>query len=132
MISRIPKRGFTNANFRKDFQVVNLVDLEERFEDGATVDPKMLQELNLVEDEKKRVKILGTGELKKKLSVTADAFSASASEKIIAAGGSVELRPGPKKFLPARGKDVKPKPGKNKISKPQEAPADSSAPESEG
>ncbi|GMU56693.1 MAG: 50S ribosomal protein L15 [Candidatus Xenobia bacterium] len=88
---RLPKyRGFKNP-FRTEFQVVNLVDLEARFEDGATVDAQALKERRLVSDLKAPVKVLGTGELKKKLTVTVDAVSAGAREAIEAAGGKVEV-----------------------------------------
>lgn len=90
MISRIPKRGFNNANFRKEFQIVNLSALEENFEDGARVDGEALKAVKLIDDPKKLIKILGNGELKKKLTVVASKFSASAREKIDQAGGNVE------------------------------------------
>ncbi len=90
MVSRIPKRGFNNANFRKDVQIVNLATLEEMFEDGARVDGEALKALKLIDDPKKLIKILGNGELKKKLTVVASRFSATARDKIAQAGGSVE------------------------------------------
>ncbi|MBL7133345.1 MAG: 50S ribosomal protein L15 [Phycisphaerae bacterium] len=89
MLSRIPKRGFSNVRFRKDYQTVN-VALLERFEDGARVDGRALEAARLIQDAAKPVKILGNGELKKKLTVVASKFSASAAEKITKAGGSVE------------------------------------------
>ena len=88
---RIPKRGFNNANFRTEYEVINLSSLEERFEDGARVDAAALVEARLVSDVKALVKILGNGELKKKFTVAANKFSKSAAEKIAQAGGSVEL-----------------------------------------
>ncbi len=91
MLKRIPKRGFNNANFRTEYEVINLACLEERFEDGARVDAAALVEARLVSDAKALVKILGNGELKKKLTVAANKFSKSAAEKIAQAGGSVEL-----------------------------------------
>ena len=90
MISRIPKRGFNNKNFRTEYQVINLAALEEKFEDGARVDSEVLKASRMIEDHTKPVKILGNGELKKKLTVVAQKFSASAREKIAAVGGSVE------------------------------------------
>jgi large subunit ribosomal protein L15 len=90
MLARIPKRGFSNARFRKDYQIVNVALLEERFEDGSRVDAQALQAARLIQDAAKRVKVLGNGELKKKLTVVASKFSASAAEKITKAGGSVE------------------------------------------
>lgn len=89
MLARIPKRGFSNARFRKDYQTVN-VALLERFEDGARVDGQALAAARLIQDAAKPVKILGNGELKKKLTVVAAKFSASAAEKITKAGGTVE------------------------------------------
>lgn len=89
MLARIPKRGFSNARFRKDYQTVN-VALLEGFENGARVDGRALEAARLIQDAAKPVKILGNGELKKKLTVVASKFSASAAEKITKAGGSVE------------------------------------------
>jgi large subunit ribosomal protein L15 len=92
---RAPKlRGNTSADampigpFRTYSQPINLRDLERVFEDGATVNLEAMVEKGLLKNTKADVKVLGTGELTKKLSVTAHAFSASAREKITAAGGS--------------------------------------------
>ncbi|MDH3585236.1 MAG: 50S ribosomal protein L15 [Phycisphaerae bacterium] len=85
---RIPKRGFNNARFRKEFAIVNVQALEQRFDDGATVSPATLVEVGLIHDIDKPVKVLGQGSLGKKLSVTAKKFSTGAREKIEAAGGS--------------------------------------------
>ncbi len=90
MISRVPKRGFNNYNFRKEYQVVNLAALNEAFDDGATVTGEALSAAGLVRDADKLIKILGNGELTKKLTISANKFSASAKEKIEAAGGSVQ------------------------------------------
>lgn len=90
MVSRIPKRGFNNYNFRKEFQIVNLDVLEAAFEEGVTVDAAALVEKGIVRDADRPVKVLGDGELKKKLTVSANKFSASAREKIAAAGGTVQ------------------------------------------
>ncbi len=89
MLARIPKRGFSNARFRKDYQIVN-VALLEMFEDGSRIDGQTLQAARMIQDANKPVKVLGNGELKKKLTVVAAKFSASAAEKITKAGGSVE------------------------------------------
>lgn len=83
----VPKRGFKNPN-RKITAPVNLTFLESRFEDGAEVTLEMLLESGLVNGTFDRIKILGDGELTKKLTVTAHAFSASAKEAIEKAGGS--------------------------------------------
>jgi large subunit ribosomal protein L15 len=88
-LARIPKRGFSNAPFRKDYQIVNVAALE-RLEAGRRVDPAALAAARLIEDPAKPVKILGNGQLTKKLTVAAQRFSASAAEKITQAGGAVE------------------------------------------
>mgnify|MGYP003586269882 CR=1 FL=1 len=89
LFMRLPKRGFTNIN-RKDYAIVNL-DVLNRFEDGAEVTPTTLIEAGIVKDAKSGIKILGNGELTKKLSVKAAKFSKSAQTAIEAAGGSVEV-----------------------------------------
>lgn len=86
---RIPKRGFVNI-YAKIYANVN-VDALSRFEDGAVVDLEALEKAGLVKKAKDGVKILGRGELAKKLTVKAAAFSASAKQKIEAAGGSAEV-----------------------------------------
>ncbi|WP_125765148.1 50S ribosomal protein L15 [Levilactobacillus mulengensis] len=86
---RIPKRGFTNIN-RKEFAVVNLAALNV-FDDGAEVTPATLVEAGIVKNEKSGVKILGNGELTKKLTVKAAKFSKSAAQAIKAAGGKTEV-----------------------------------------
>ena len=86
---RLPKRGFTNIN-RVEYAEVNLSTLN-RFEDGATVDVKTLLETKVIKEVLGGVKILGRGELNKKLTVKANAFSESAKQKIEACGGSCEV-----------------------------------------
>ncbi|MCM1104824.1 MAG: 50S ribosomal protein L15 [bacterium] len=86
---RIPKRGFQNRN-TLNIIGINLGRLEV-FEDGDTVTIKALMEKGIVKDPKDGVKILGNGKLTKKLTVQANAFSASAKEKIEALGGTVEV-----------------------------------------
>ena len=86
---RIPKRGFTNRN-SKDIVAVN-INVLERFEEGATVDVNALIEAGIIKNSRDGVKILGNGELTKKLNVRVDAFSASAKEKIEALGGTAEV-----------------------------------------
>ncbi len=86
---RIPKRGFTNRN-SKVITAIN-VDVLNRFEDGTTVDRELLLQSGAVKKVVDGVKILGNGELTKKLTVKVDAVSASAKEKIEAAGGTVEV-----------------------------------------
>ena len=86
---RIPKRGFTNRN-TKEIVAINLEVLES-FEDGATVSVDTLIETGIVKNPRDGIKILGRGELTKKLNVQANAFSASAKEKIEALGGTAEV-----------------------------------------
>jgi large subunit ribosomal protein L15 len=86
---RLPKRGFTNPN-RVEYAIINL-DVLNRFEDGAVVTPELLKEQGIVKNLKDGLKVLGNGELNKKLTVKAHKFSASAVEKISAAGGATEV-----------------------------------------
>ena len=86
---RIPKRGFKNRN-TKEIVGINLGALE-KFEDGSTVSVQTLIESGVVKNPRDGVKILGNGELTKKLNVQANAFSASAKEKIEALGGTAEV-----------------------------------------
>jgi large subunit ribosomal protein L15 len=89
-VRRLPKRGFTNVTFRNEYHVVNLKTLEARADDGAAVSAESLAAAGVIRDTKLPLKILGEGELTKKLTVTAARFSASARRKIEAAGGTVE------------------------------------------
>ena len=89
LFRRLPKRGFTNIN-AKEYAIVNLDQLNA-FEDGAEVTPVVLVESGIVKAEKSGIKILGNGELTKKLTVKAAKFSKSAEEAITAKGGSVEV-----------------------------------------
>ncbi len=86
---RLPKRGFNNIRFRDKIAVVNVSSLEERFEDGATVNMETLKAARLVKGTYDAVKILGNGDLAKKLTVENCKVSTSAKEKIEKAGGSV-------------------------------------------
>ena len=86
---RIPKRGFTNRN-SKDIVAINVSALE-CFESGATVTIEALKEKGIIKNPRDGVKILGNGELTKKLTIQANAFSASAVEKIEALGGKAEV-----------------------------------------
>ena len=89
LFRRLPKRGFTNIN-RKDYAVINL-DVLNRFEDGTEVTPTTLIEAGIVKNEKSGIKVLGNGELTKKLTVKAAKFSESEKSAIEAAGGSAEV-----------------------------------------
>ena len=86
---RLPKRGFTNFN-RKEFAIVNVESLNV-FEDGTVVTPELLKETGLVKKELDGIKVLGNGELTKKLTVQANKFSASATTVIEQAGGKAEV-----------------------------------------
>ncbi len=86
---RLPKRGFTNFT-RKEYSIVN-VELLNRFEEGTEVTPELLNQAGLVRKELDGIKILGVGELQKKLTVKANKFSKSAVEAIEKAGGKAEV-----------------------------------------
>lgn len=88
---RIPKRGFSNKVFATQFHIVNVRDLEKHFNAGDTVDAAALVAKGLVRDTELPVKVLGSGELTKKLSIAAGKVSATAQEKIEKAGGSIAL-----------------------------------------
>ena len=87
---RLPKRGFNNIQFRDSFAILNVSQLDSHFEDGAAVNEETLREAGLVRGQFDKIKVLGQGELSKKLTVKVDKLSASAKEKIEKAGGSIE------------------------------------------
>ena len=87
---RLPKKGFSNVAFRPTVAVVSVSQLNERFEDGETVSEETLRAKGLVSGRCDLVKVLGNGEIERKLTVTVDAASATAKAKIEKAGGSVE------------------------------------------
>ena len=87
---RLPKRGFTNV-FSTKYAVINIRDLEKRFEDNATIDTQAIINSGLVKKVLAGIKLLGSGELSKKFNVTVAAFSKSAKEKIEKAGGRIEV-----------------------------------------
>jgi len=87
---RLPKRGFTNI-FKHEYEIVNLEALEQKFDNGTEITIELLQKAHLVKAIRDGVKILGRGELSKKLHVHAHMFSQSAVEKIKAAGGEVTV-----------------------------------------
>jgi len=90
LFRRLPKRGFNNYNFAQRCEIVNVCQLE-RFEDGATVGIEQLSGAGLIDSIKSRVKILGKGDLTKKLQVTAHKFSKNAEQKIAASGGIIKM-----------------------------------------
>lgn len=87
---RIPKRGFNNKRFATHYAEVNISSLD-KFEDGAVVTVELLKQENIIKKTMDGVKILGNGEISKKLTVKASKFTKSAQEKIEAAGGKVEV-----------------------------------------
>jgi large subunit ribosomal protein L15 len=134
-IQKMPKRGFTNAMFKTVYNVVNVKALESIAQSGDEVNAASLLAAGVIRRQGQPLKVLGEGELTKKLTVTADRFSASARKKIEAAGGTVnELNPAPVKKPPApapeksttapeseaAGKDKAKSPKKEKAPKPQE------------
>jgi large subunit ribosomal protein L15 len=110
LFRRIPKRGFSHATWDKFYHVVNVGDLDA-LPDGAVVDQEALKKIGLAKGPADGVRILGNGELTKKLTVKAHHFSKSAAEKIAAKGGTAEVIPPPKK--PVRNK-MRPRPPKEK------------------
>ena len=86
---RLPKKGFNNAQFKTQYAIVNLSDLEAKFSDGDQVDEATLRAVGLVKGVCDGVKVLGNGDLSRKLTVSVDKISAAAKEKVEKAGGSV-------------------------------------------
>jgi len=99
LFRRVPKRGFNNKQFARRFEIINVCELE-RFDDGAEIGIAQLSEAGLIPGLSSRVKILGDGELTKKLQVAAHKFSKAAEEKIVGCGGSaVRIEPEVKKYV---------------------------------
>ena len=90
LFRRLPKRGFSNAMFKTVYATINVSDLE-KFENGAVVTPELLKEMGILKKQLSGVKVLGNGELTKKVTVKASKFSKSAIEKIEAKGGKAEV-----------------------------------------
>jgi large subunit ribosomal protein L15 len=90
LFRRIPKRGFSNAPFRTEYAIVNVSELEARFEAGTHVTAQAMHEAGLIRNFRLPVKVLGQGAISKKLDVEAGKFSKSAEEKIKTAGGTVK------------------------------------------
>ena len=109
LFRRIPKRGFSHATWDKFFHVVNVGDLDRAFNEGETVDQETLKKVGLAKGPADGVRILGEGELTKKLVVRAHHFSKSAAEKITAKGGTAEVIPAPKKPKKNKMKPRKPR-----------------------
>lgn len=94
LIRRLPKRGFNNAAFHKNYAIVNLSDLAS-FKEGTVINEQLLREKKMLRGNGDGLKILGDGELKHAVTIEADKISASAREKIEKAGGTVTLRQKP-------------------------------------
>ena len=90
LFRRLPKRGFSNAMFKVEYATINVSDLE-KFEDGAVVTPELLKEMGILKKQLAGVKVLGNGELTKKLTVQANQFSKKAKEEIEKLGGKAEV-----------------------------------------
>lgn len=88
---RLPKRGFSNKVFETRYAIVNISDLDSRFEDGAIIDAQNLKAIGLIKKTLDGVKVLGNGNTSKKFTINAAAFSNSAKEKIEQAGGKIEV-----------------------------------------
>lgn len=117
LFRRVAKRGFNNFNFATEYQIVNVGRLAELFPSGGHVTAAVLAEMGAIGDAKAPLKILGDGELKVKLTVEAERFSAEAAKKLEAAGGTIKrLGPQPKKKFvkPARVAKAPPAEGKKK------------------
>ena len=110
LFRRVPKRGFTNGMFARSFNVVNVGDIDGLYAAGEEVNVETLRTKGLAKKSLDGVRILGEGDVTKKLVIKAHHFSKSAKEKIEAKGGTAELIPPPKK--PVRNK-MKPKPSRD-------------------
>ena len=135
---RFPKRGFSNYDFARRFHIVNLSDLNE-FKDGTVVDSAVLREAGLVPNSSQPVKILGEGELSKKLTVQVGWYSKAAYAKIVAAGGvaqnikgeTFEFPKPKKKFVPREPVKKKAVTEEAGEAKPEAAKAKPEAPKAE-
>src|SRR5256885_5134199 len=127
---RLPTRGFSNENFETNWYIINVEQLN-RFDDGATVDVNALIEAGLVPDAKTGVKILGNGELTKKLTIVAGWYSKSAAEKITGAGGAAQNLKGEEFQFPKEKKKFIPREGAGKKKKPETSEAEAKPPEGE-
>jgi large subunit ribosomal protein L15 len=109
LFRRIPKRGFSHGSWDKVYHIVNVGALDALFKDGDMVDEAVLKQTGLLKGESDGLRVLGDGDLTKKLTIRAHHFTKSAAEKIAAKGGVTEIVPPPKK--PKRNK-MKPRPPK--------------------
>jgi len=90
IVRRMPKRGFSHAMFRKEYEIVNLSSIEEKFDAGTEINPEILKQAGIIK-KGSLVKILANGELKKNFVVKANSFSKAAQDKIAKAGGKAEI-----------------------------------------
>ena len=90
LFRRLPKRGFSNYNFKTGYEIVNVSQLE-RFDDGSAIGAEQLSDAGLIGSLKSKVKILGDGELTKSLQITAHKFSKTAEQKIVSSGGTAKV-----------------------------------------
>lgn len=88
---RLPKRGFNNFNFKTTYAIINLKQLENSFDSGTEVTKELLLEKGLIKNTKVMIKLLAAGEISKKFSITVEASSLAAIEKVQACGGKVEV-----------------------------------------
>lgn len=122
-IQKMPKRGFTNAPFKTVYNIVNVKALDALAQNGDDVNAATLLAAGVIRHANRPLKVLGEGELTKKLTVTADRFSASARSKIEAAGGTVnELKPAPVKPAP-QAQAAEPAQSKEKTKSPKKEKA---------
>ena len=128
---RFPKRGFSNFEFERKFHIVNLADLDQ-FDAGTTIDATALKDKGLIPDLKQPVKILGNGELTKKLTIQAGWYSKSAHEKIGKAGGTAQNLKGEAFEFPKPKKKFVPREGGAGGGKKKKAAASEDAPATEG
>ena len=90
LYKRLPRRGFSNARFARKYAIINVSDLN-RFKDGDVITPELLKEMGIVKKQLSGIKVLGNGDLTKKVTVKANKFSATAVEKIEKMGGKAEV-----------------------------------------
>jgi large subunit ribosomal protein L15 len=107
LVKRLPKRGFSNVQFADVFAIVNVRTLQLKFDNGEDVNAQTLAKAGVIRDASLPLKVLGEGDLTKKLNVTAAKFSASAKSKIEAAGGSANVVTRTKWTRPAAAKPAK-------------------------
>jgi len=129
LFRRLPKRGFSNALFRKHYKIVNLQAIDARFDDGADVTPETLVRVGLIRETRTPVKILGQGQTSKKLIVKVASVSKSAQAKIEKAGGSVTVTEAPKQKSKAAAAPAKSQAKPEAKAAKQDQPAEAEKPQ---